>query len=230
MAEGMHERMLDAVGTAIACGQLPPGSVLRLEELQQSHGASRTVAREVVRALEAMRLTTSKRRVGITVRDCADWNHYDPRLIRWQLDSEHRPVALRNLMELRWAVEPSAARFAALRASPEDRGRLRALGARLEATAHARDLTTFLRHDIAFHHLVLAASGNPMFGQLSAVVAEVLTGRTEHGLMPLEPQPEAVALHLEVAHAVDRGDAERAEQAMRGIMLQARDEVAEQFQ
>ncbi|MDQ0377179.1 DNA-binding FadR family transcriptional regulator [Amycolatopsis thermophila] len=230
MAEGMHERMLDAVGTAIACGELSPGSVLRLEELQQSFGASRTVAREVVRALEAMRLTTSKRRVGITVRDCADWNHYDPRLIRWQLDGEQRPVALRNLMELRWAVEPSAARFAALRASPEERGRLRALGARLEATAHARDLTAFLGHDIAFHHVVLAASRNPMFGQLSEVIAQVLTGRTEHGLMPPEPQPEAVALHLEVAHAIDGADADRAERAMRDIMVQARDEVAEQFQ
>ncbi|OXM68353.1 MULTISPECIES: FadR/GntR family transcriptional regulator [Amycolatopsis] len=222
--------MLDAVGTAIACGELPPGSVLRLEELQQSYGASRTVAREVVRALEAMRLTTSKRRVGVTVRDCADWNHYDPRLIRWQLDSEQRPIALRNLMELRWAVEPSAARFAAIRATPEERGRLRALGARLEVTAHARDLHTFLGHDIDFHHLVLAASGNPMFTQLSEVVAEVLTGRTEHGLMPPEPQPEAVALHLEVAHAIDSADADRAERAMRDIMVQARDEVASQFQ
>ncbi|WP_191248765.1 FadR/GntR family transcriptional regulator [Amycolatopsis deserti] len=222
--------MLDAVGTAIACGELPPGSVLRLEELQQTYGASRTVAREVVRALEAMRLTTSKRRVGVTVRDCADWNHYDPRLIRWQLDSEQRAVALRNLMELRWAVEPSAARFAAIRATPEERGRLRALGARLEVTAHARDLHTFLGHDIDFHHLVLAASGNPMFTQLSEVVAEVLTGRTEHGLMPAEPQPEAVALHLEVAHAIDSADADRAERAMRDIMVQARDEVAQQFQ
>lgn len=222
--------MLDAVGTAIACGEIAPGSVLRLEELQQEFGASRTVAREVVRALEAMRLTTSKRRVGITVRPCLDWNHYDPRLIRWQLDGAQRPVALRNLMELRWAVEPSAARFAALRAAPEERGRLRALAARLEVTAHARDLTAFLGHDIAFHHLVLVASGNPMFGQLSDVVAQVLTGRTEHGLMPPEPQPEAVALHLEVAHAVDTGDADRAERAMRDIMVQARDEVAEQFQ
>jgi DNA-binding FadR family transcriptional regulator len=226
----MHARMLDELGTAIAGGTIPAGTVLRLEQLQADYGASRTVAREVIRALEVMRLTSSKRRVGITVRDPAEWNHYDPRLIRWQLDGGNREQALRMLMELRWAVEPSAARFAALRGTPEERGRLRALATRLQTTATARDLGTFLDHDITFHHVVLAASRNPMFAQLSRIVAEVLTGRTEHGLMPEEPRAEAVALHVEVALAIDTGDAERAERAMRAIMAQARDEVAEQFQ
>ncbi|WAL69853.1 FCD domain-containing protein [Amycolatopsis cynarae] len=221
--------MLDELGTAIASGTIAPGTVLRLEQLQQDYGASRTVAREVVRALEVMCLTTSKRRVGVTVRAPEEWNHYDPRLIRWQLDSGNRERALRMLMELRWAIEPSAARFAALRATPEERGRLRALGSRLRTTAKARDLTTFLGHDIDFHTVVLQASGNPMFRQLSGIVAEVLTGRTEHGLMPPEPQPEAVALHIEVAEAIDGGEADRAERAMRAIMEQARDEVARQF-
>lgn len=230
MADGRHARVLDELGTAIVCGRIPPGTVLRLEQLQDEYGASRTVAREVVRALEVMRLTSSKRRVGITVRDPAEWNHFDPRLIGWQLDGEGREHALRMLMELRWAVEPTAARFAALRASPEDRGRLRALATRLQATAKERDLFTFLEHDIAFHHIVLAASANPMFAQLSDVVAQLLTGRTEHGLMPPEPQPEAVEMHVQVAMAVDAGDAETAEHAMRGIMEQARDEVAEQFE
>jgi len=221
-----HEQVLDALGTAIAGGELPPGSVLRSEEVQERYGASRTVAREVVRVLETMQLTSSKRRVGVIVRETADWNHYDPRLIRWQLDGPARPAALRTLIELRSAIEPCAARFAALRATPEERGRLGALGERLARTAKAHDVGTFLRHDIAFHELLLAASGNPMFAQLSEVVAEVLTGRTGHGLMPEEPQPEAVALHLEVAAAVGAGDADRAERAMRDIVSQARDEIA----
>ncbi|WP_142002363.1 FCD domain-containing protein [Amycolatopsis cihanbeyliensis] len=219
--------MLDALGSAIVRGSLEPGAVLRVEELQQRYDVSRTVAREVVRALEGMGLTTSKRRVGVTVRESAGWNHYDPRLIRWQLDGPGRAEALRTLTELRSAVEPSAARFAALRASPEQRGRLRALATRLAGTAKARDLGTFLGHDIEFHHLVLTASGNPMFGQLSEVVAEVLTGRTGHGLMPPEPRPEAVAWHAEVAIAIEAGEASRAERAMADIVVQARDEILE---
>ncbi|SEP52549.1 FadR/GntR family transcriptional regulator [Amycolatopsis saalfeldensis] len=226
MGSDRHEEVLDALGAAIAGGELVPGSVLRSDELQERFGASRTVAREVVRVLETMRLTSSRRRVGVIVREPSEWNHYDPRLIRWQLDGPGRAVALRTLTELRSGVEPCAARFAALRATPEDRGRLRALAAHLERTARERDLSTFLGHDVAFHDLLLSASGNPMFAQLSSVVAEVLAGRTEHGLMPAEPQPEAVAWHVEVAHAVDAGEADRAERAMRDIVDQARDEIA----
>ncbi|WP_410590682.1 FadR/GntR family transcriptional regulator [Amycolatopsis sp. lyj-23] len=221
-----HEQVLDALGAAIANGALVPGTVLRSEELQERFGASRTVAREVVRVLETMQLTSSKRRVGVIVRDPAEWNHYDPRLIRWQLDGPARPAALATLNELRSAIEPCAARYAALRATPEERGRLGALGERLARTARARDLPAFLGFDIAFHDLLLTASGNPMFGQLSEVVAEVLTGRTGHGLMPPEPQPEAVALHLEVSAAVAAGEADRAERAMRDIVVQAREEIA----
>ena len=44
--------------------------------------------------------------------------------------------------------------------------------------------------------------------------------------MPPEPQPEAVALHVEVAAAVAAGEADRAERAMRDIVVQARDEIA----
>lgn len=229
MADAVHGKMLDSLGMAIASGALPPGTVLRSEELQERFGASRTVTREVVRALEAMRLTSSKRRVGVTVRDAGEWNHYDPRLIRWQLDGDAREDVLRKLTELRAAVEPSAARYAALRATPEQRGRLTALASRLTSTARSRDLQTFLGHDIDFHHLVLTASGNPMFAQLSEVIAEVLTGRTGHGLMPPEPQPEAVALHAQVAAAIGTGQAERAERAMRDIVVQAREEMSELF-
>jgi DNA-binding FadR family transcriptional regulator len=229
VADAVHGKMLDSLGMAIASGALPPGTVLRSEELQERFGASRTVTREVVRALEAMRLTSSKRRVGVTVRDAGEWNHYDPRLIRWQLDGDAREDVLRKLTELRAAVEPSAARYAALRATPEQRGRLTALASRLTSTARSRDLQTFLGHDIDFHHLVLTASGNPMFAQLSEVIAEVLTGRTGHGLMPPEPQPEAVALHAQVAAAIGTGQAERAERAMRDIVVQAREEMSELF-
>ncbi|UVS80096.1 FadR/GntR family transcriptional regulator [Actinokineospora sp. UTMC 2448] len=225
MTNGMHARVLAELGAEIVSGALPPGSVLRLEGLQCRFGVSRTAAREVVRVLEALRLTTSKRRVGITVRERDEWNHYDPLVIRWQLDGPGRVAALRALTELRHAVEPTAARCAAARATPEQRGALADMARRLAAATG--DLNAFLDHDIAFHGLVLRASGNPMFRQLSAVVAEVLRGRTGHGLMPERPAPEAVALHATVAAAIADGAAERAEAAMRALVVQAHDEVAE---
>jgi DNA-binding FadR family transcriptional regulator len=60
-----------------------------------------------------------------------------------------------------------------------------------------------------------------MLRALDGVVEEVLSGRTHHGMMPARPNPEAIALHDEVARAVRLGDAAAAEQAMRAIIDEA---------
>lgn len=217
-SQGLHHRVLAELGPAIAAGEHPPGTVLRLDELTGRFGVSRTVIREVVRVLESMQLVASRRRVGVTVRPVADWDPYHPLVIRWRLTGPGRVDQLRSLTELRAAIEPTAAALAARRATPEQCGELTGLAIRLAATARSGDLETFLGQDIAFHRLVLRASGNEMFARLGDVVAEVLSGRTHHHLMPDEPEPYAVRLHTRVAEAVQCREPERAERAMREIV------------
>lgn len=224
-AQGLYGQVLAELGPAIASGKYPPGMVLRIEELEARFGVSRTVVREAVRVLESMRLVGSRRRVGVTVLPREEWSLFDPVLIRWRLADRDRPNQLRSLTELRSAVEPVAARLAAQRVTPEQCGQLTGLAIGLATAAKARDLTTFLEHDIAFHRLVLAASGNEMFARLHDTVAEVLAGRTEHHLMPAEPEPSAVRWHAEVANAIQCGDADRAEESMRRIVLGALHEM-----
>lgn len=223
--QGLHGQVLAELGPAIASGGYPTGSVLRIEELEQHFGVSRTVIREAVRVLESMRLVSSRRRVGVTVRPKPEWNLYDPLVIRWRLAGPDRADQLRSLTELRSAVEPVAARGAATHATAEHCGALTGLVIQLATTAKARDLEAFLHHDIAFHRVVLDASGNEMFARLGDVVAEVLTGRTHHHLMPAQPAPEAIRLHAEVAEAIQCGEPDRAETAMRGIVIGARHEM-----
>ena len=55
----------------------------------------------------------------------------------------------------------------------------------------------------------------------SGKTAAVLTGRTHHGMMPAHPNPQAIALHDEVARAVRMRDAPAAERAMRAIIEEA---------
>ena len=57
----------------------------------------------------------------------------------------------------------------------------------------------------------------------------VLAGRHRYGLMPHHPQDEALKLHADVAQAIQRGDGERAHQAMVGIMQQALDEMTSKW-
>jgi DNA-binding FadR family transcriptional regulator len=223
--KGLTGRILAELGPAIASGEIPAGTVLRGEELEARYGVSRTVVREAVRVLESMRLVAPRRRVGITVQPRSCWELFDPQVIRWRLAGADRAAQLRSLGSLRVAVEPAAAALSARAASGVPRRALSALAVELTVTARAADLETFLRHDIDFHALVLAASGNEMFAHLGGTVAEVLRGRTEHQLMPHQPREYAVRLHRDVADAICAGDPERAEQAMRAIVVGAAEEL-----
>ncbi len=220
MGEGLHGQVVDALGREISAGLHPPGSVVRIDELEERFGISRSVAREVVRTLASIRLVVGRKRVGIVVRPRSDWNTFDPALIRWLLAAD-REGQLKTLVELRTAIEPVAAGAAAQRASDEDAARLVMRAERMVATARAGDLDTFLDADVAFHGLILSASGNEMFAQLNEVVEEVLRWRTGHGLMPEHPRPVAVRLHCEIAECIRGGDRGRAESAMRELVAEA---------
>ncbi|AJE86587.1 GntR family transcription regulator [Streptomyces albus] len=199
--------------------------MLRTDELAQSFEVSRSVMREAVRVLESMHLVESRRRVGVTVRPTAEWNVYDPQVIRWRLAGRDRARQLRSLTVLRSAVEPVAAGLAARNASPEQCAELTECALGMVATSRGHQLEGYLVHDVAFHRVILTASGNEMFARLGDVVAEVLTGRTQHQVMFEDPDPEAVTLHVRVAEAVREGDARRAEELTREITVGALHEL-----
>ncbi|MEU3143660.1 MULTISPECIES: FadR/GntR family transcriptional regulator [unclassified Streptomyces] len=222
---GLHGRVLDTLGPEITAGEYPPGSVLRTDELAQRFDVSRSVMREVVRVLESMHLVESRRRVGVTVRPARDWNVYDPQVIRWRLAGADRPRQLRSLTVLRSAVEPVAAGLAARNATAEQCAELTECALGMVAHSRGHRLEGYLFHDMAFHRVILTASGNDMFARLGDVVAEVLAGRTRHDVMFEDPDPAAVTLHVRVAEAVRERDAARAEELTREITVGALQEL-----
>ncbi|MEU6472811.1 FadR/GntR family transcriptional regulator [Streptomyces massasporeus] len=222
---GLHGRVLDTLGPEITAGEYPPGSVLRTDELAQRFDVSRSVMREAVRVLESMYLVESRRRVGVTVRPKSEWNVYDPQVIRWRLAGADRPGQLRSLTVLRSAIEPVAAGLAARHATAEQCAELTECALGMVAHSRGHKLEGYLHHDVAFHRVVLVASGNEMFARLGDVVAEVLTGRTQHDVMFEDPDPAAVTLHVQVAEAVREGDAARAERLTREITVGALQEL-----
>jgi DNA-binding FadR family transcriptional regulator len=221
----LHENVISALGEAIVLNEIAPGTVLRIEELERRFAVSRSVVREAIRALASMNMLVSRRRVGVTVVDRALWNVFDPRIIRWRLAGSERLAQLLSLSELRAGVEPVAAELAAERATPEHCAALTSAVMGMSATGRAGDLEGYLQHDIAFHRALLQASGNEMFASLTAVVTEVLAGRTHHHLMPAHPKAEAIRLHIEVVDAIQSGDAVRSRVAMTAILAEANEAV-----
>lgn len=220
-----HSALVQSLGLAIAEGSLAPNSVVRLDELEAQHKVSRSVVREAARVLSSKGMLASRRRFGTVVQPEEAWNLYDPQVIRWRLASSRRLEQLQALNELRGAIEPQAARLAAERASWDAGSDLVSLAARLWAAGQRGAQEEFLLLDVEFHAAVLNASGNAMFAQFQSLVTEVLTGRTEHGLMPHLPHHEALQLHVDVASAIQRGEAGAAHAAMSRIVEQFAEEV-----
>jgi DNA-binding FadR family transcriptional regulator len=174
-------------------------------------------------------MVESRRRVGLTIQAAEKWNVFDPRLIRWRLEFGDRVAQLTSLSELRRGFEPAAAALAAQRA---DAHQCRIMAAAVsDMVVHGRsgDLEAYLLADKVFHRTMLDASGNEMFRALTAVVAEVLDGRTHHGMMPAIPNPIAIELHDDVARAIRVGEGEAAELAMRAIIDEAAAAVTEEL-
>lgn len=215
----LHSDILDTLGSEIADGELACGDVLTLAGLEARFGVSRTVVREAMRILESLGMVRAKRRVGLTVQPSSSWSVLDPQVIAWRLAGSGRSEQLRSLTQLRVALEPVAARLAALSGTESGKGlvqlaqRMRELG---ESGLGASP--DYLHADVEFHSLLLQCGGNEMFAALAGSVAEVLSGRTRLGMTPAYPAAGPLHDHEVLARAVADGNPTAAEQHARSMV------------
>lgn len=225
-ARDLRDLVLDTLGREICAGIIAVGTTFTTESIESRFHVSRPVVREALRALEALGLIEAKRRVGVRVMPATRWNAYDLQVIRWRLAGPSRVAQLRSLTELRGAIEPAAARLAAIRVPLNEAGELVGLAGRLWAAGKQGDAAEFLRLDLQFHQMILRLSGNEMFEQLHHLVEEVLRGRAQYNLMPKYPATEALQWHVDIATAIQTGNAEKASQSMVAITERALTEMS----
>ncbi|WP_241983491.1 FadR/GntR family transcriptional regulator [Cryobacterium tagatosivorans] len=170
---GAHGRVIDAIGRAIVGGRYEPGSLLPKEaELMEEYGVSRTSLREATKVLAAKGLIEIRQKVGTRVRPEGLWNAFDSDVLTWSSEEGKGEAIIRDLVELREILEPSAARLAAARASKADLERI--AKAHLSMAENVRDPARYAESDVEFHMAVFAASHNVLLQRFGYFVADFL--------------------------------------------------------
>jgi DNA-binding FadR family transcriptional regulator len=215
---GLHREVVEGVGRRIGRGELQPGDVVDIGEVQGRYSASRTAVREAIKVLSAKGLVAARPRFGTYVRPRAEWNGLDADVLRWQEGSASNVRLLRQLDEVRRVVEPQAARLAATR---RVRAELRTMQVALQDLERAKQPPELAAADLRFHRSVLAATHNDLLEQLGAVLQPVLLLRDLVAYRSHPGDPESMALHGAVLAAVEAQDPDAAEQRMHDLLRKA---------
>jgi DNA-binding FadR family transcriptional regulator len=220
----MLARTLDGLGEAIVAGRHPPGAAIPPEPaLCEAYGVSRTVVREAVKSLVAKGLVSTGPKVGTRVLPPAEWNWFDPAVVRWQTRVGPTREFLRDLQELRRVVEPASVRMAAQRATVADIAEIEAAydGMR-QAIEHGGD---YVSQDLRFHLGLLRAAHNRMVEQMGKALGALLRVAFEVSTSRTDGPASSLPLHREVLDAVIARDADRAERASAVLIDGAREDM-----
>ncbi|MFD6028955.1 FadR/GntR family transcriptional regulator [Streptomyces griseoluteus] len=215
---GLHGQLVQQLGQMIVSGDLGADRPLVPEEIGQRFEVSRTVVRESLRVLEAKGLVSARPNVGTRVRPVSDWNLLDPDIIEWRAFGPQRDDQRRELNELRWTIEPLAARLAAGHGREDVQQRLVDL---VEIMSHAlaqADALTFSRADAEFHGLLIQLAGNRMLDHLSGIVSAALQVSGGPATGCERPTEASVAQHARIVEGLGSGGGAVAEGAMRQLL------------
>lgn len=190
LATNAYQRLRDA----ILAGEYESGAPLFEVHLAASMGMSRTPVREALKLLARDGLVEVVPSRGYIV----------PRR------SMHD---LRELFELRESLEGMAARYAALRATPDEVRELEALCVRY---ADEQDWAQWARVGTAFHTLLVAAARNErLLGILDSLRGQIVHSRRSVLQSDSNRRDAAIREHRAILEAVKAHDPEAAEAAAR---------------
>ncbi|MGA5897611.1 GntR family transcriptional regulator [Streptomyces venetus] len=183
----VRERVTAELRQQIIAGSLLPGDRLVERELAERFGVSRVPVREAIRALVAegfVHFETPRRTV---VRRLT-------------------PTDVKELFELREALEVYAAGLAASRATPEDLAEVQELIGRAAAATEAGDAELITDLNSRLHDRIMAMACNSLLTEALEPVAGRLRWMTRRN----EEWPQLLVEHRELYEAIASGDPDRA--------------------
>ena len=199
----------------ILSGAFAEGQGLPTErDLVAETGLGRSTIREALRILEnqGLVITRTGRNGGSVVRrpGRASVEGSIGTFIRGQ------QLRLAALLEAREAVEPAAARLAALHRTDADLAKLAELQATLAKAVAGRDLPAYLQANIAWHLGVVHASHNELLIAFMTAIGQAVHEATENDKFNSDNvRTETMHVHGRILDAIAARDAGAAERRMR---------------
>ncbi len=190
LAPNLIQQVYDRILAAIVDHSLAPGQRIRQQALAEALGVSRQPVSHALHLLHRQGLVIDSGRKGVAVTP---------------LD----PARIRQLYEVRGALDGLAARLAAGRAAADASGRA-ALGAalaagdRVDATA---PLGERIAADVAFHQAIYRLSGNPAIEEMAAPHWPHMRRSMAAVLADAAYRGRAWAEHAAIADLILAGDA-----------------------
>ena len=187
----LRDVMFNTLRRAILRGELKPGERLMEIQLANKLGVSRTPIREAIRKLELEGLVLMVPRKGAEVAEITEKN-------------------LRDVLEVRCALEELAVQLACDRIDPERMPQL------LDAAAHFRDIlgtadiTELGEADEAFHDVIFQATDNRRLIQLLNNLREQMYRYRIEYLKKKECYPQLLEEHAAIIQAIREHDKAKA--------------------
>lgn len=162
------DQVVKQIRKLIISGATEIGEKLPTEnELCRQLGVGRSSVREAYRVLEAIGMVEIKPGKGAFVRRTSD-NTYDT-IKNWFIE-KHSEV--RELIEVRMAIEPLALRLAIQRASNEQINQISEIQEAFKAAVRANDTIELATLDESFHTAIIEASGNRLLIKIGKLIAD----------------------------------------------------------
>lgn len=214
----LSDRLVEQLLALITDRGLAPGDRLPAErQLAQDLGASRPSVREAIQQLASQGVLRSRQGGGtylqVPVVGGAAWPRQQLVQSLNELVSDD-PEYRYDVLEARHALEGGTAWHAALRATPEDRARIRACFEDLQRFPDSGDPEFSSRADARFHLAIAEASHNAVLLQMMRGLFELLRATVTENrqrMYTVQHTHEQLARqHQALMEAILRGDAEAA--------------------
>ena len=191
----LRDVVFNTLRQAILRGELKPGERLMEIQLANKLGVSRTPIREAIRKLELEGLVLMIPRKGAEVAEITE-------------------KSLRDVLEVRRALEELAVQLACEKITKEEIRELERVAKEFQQVVNSSDITEIAEVDVCFHDIIYTATDNQKLIQLLNNLREQMYRYRVEYLKRDGVFPQLIAEHEAIIRHIENNEKEKATQVM----------------